>query len=59
MPFLKPINKIPRSKQVESTTAKNGWHRTVFGLAGSKYIGEWKDNKRQGNHYNIYLTICK
>lgn len=59
MPFLKYTEKISHSRQVESTTAKNGWRQTIYGLNGSKYIGNWKDNEKQGNVLvHILQLIC-
>lgn len=53
MPFLKYTRKIPRSRQIESTTVKNGLRPTIYGLNGSKYTGEWVDNKKQGNNIRV------
>ncbi|CAG9771742.1 unnamed protein product [Ceutorhynchus assimilis] len=49
MPFLKASNyKIGRSRVLENTTKRNGLRHTYFNLAGDKYIGEWKDDKKDG-----------
>lgn len=48
MPFLKKTKKISRTQQIEYSTYKNGIRHAVFGLNGSKYVGEWKDNQREG-----------
>lgn len=48
MPFLKYSKKIPRSRQIENAAAKNGLRKTVYGLNGSEYTGEWENNKKQG-----------
>lgn len=50
MPFSKYTGKISRSQLIENSTIKNGWHYTVYGVNGSRYVGEWKNNKKEGNN---------
>lgn len=48
MPFRKYKRKVSHSQQLENATIKNGWHHTIYGLNGSKYVGDWKNNKKEG-----------
>lgn len=49
MPFLKPFSKtIPRSRRLEKAAQRNGFRHAIFEPDGSKYIGEWKNDKRSG-----------
>lgn len=48
MPFLKPRNKIPRSQKLDDSANKNGLRHAIFNIEGDKYIGEWKDNQKEG-----------
>lgn len=47
MPFLKPY-KEPRSRKLEELTKKNGLRHAVFSIKGDKYVGEWKNNLKEG-----------
>lgn len=48
MPFLKKY-KPSASKIKEEKTLKNGLHHAIFSPSGdTKYIGEWKNNKKSG-----------
>lgn len=48
MPFLKGRNIITRSQKLEILTRKNGLRHAIFNTVGDKYIGEWKNNSKEG-----------
>ncbi|KAJ9595979.1 hypothetical protein L9F63_012800 [Diploptera punctata] len=55
MPFLKCRHKfIPFSTENEKKTYKTGLRHLLFNLECDKYIGEWKDNKKDGK--GIFYT---
>lgn len=58
MPFLKPLKEFSRTRQIENLAARNGWHATYFGLDGSTYVGEWKDNKKSGTYWLFRIVVC-
>lgn len=55
MPFYdrKNVSVIPRSKKLEISSYKNGLRKAIFGTDGSKFIGDWKDNKKNGKGLEI------
>ncbi|KAF7282608.1 hypothetical protein GWI33_002327 [Rhynchophorus ferrugineus] len=49
MPFLKFKNHAPsRSRKLENLSKKDGLKHAIFNTVGDKYIGQWKDNKKNG-----------
>lgn len=57
MPFKnrKNVYVITRSKKLETLSYRNGPRKAIFGTDGSKYIGEWKDDKKNGKGLEINL----
>lgn len=55
MPFLKPIKKVLRSREIENTTLKNGWHSKIYASDGSAYTGDWKDNMKHGKYFICFV----
>ena len=56
MPFLKCRHKfVPLNKQWENQTYKTGLRRLLFNLQGDRYIGEWKNNKKDGEKLNFFF----
>lgn len=48
MPFLQKRSKISNSERLNNLTNKNGLRHAVINIGGDNYIGEWKDNKKEG-----------
>lgn len=53
MPFLKAIyNKETYCQRLERISRINGLRHAIFSVPKDKYIGEWKDNVKEGKgHY--------
>lgn len=64
MPFLKRSpTRETRSQRLETAAALSGLRHAVFGLNGTKYIGEWKNNKKSGGCFSFRIlqsvtTFC-
>lgn len=43
-------NDVPRSKKLEELTYKNGLRHAIFSTNGYRYIGEWKNNEKNGRY---------
>ncbi|KAJ3064306.1 hypothetical protein HDU98_012270 [Podochytrium sp. JEL0797] len=48
------ITQTPLWVQRDVLSRKNGAHATVFMVNGDRYLGEWFDNKKQGNGTYFY-----
>lgn len=59
MPFRKPFSsEATRSKRLEKASQRNGFRNTNFHPDGSKYIGEWKDDKKSGKRIWFICTYA-
>jgi hypothetical protein len=47
------------TSQKDKLSQKNGAHSTVYLINGDKYMGEWKDNLRDGNHVLFISRVGK
>lgn len=55
MPFYrKPRNFIPLAILAERKSIKNGAHHSIFTSRVDRYIGDWKDDLKEGE---IFITL--
>ncbi|KAH1000074.1 MORN repeat-containing protein 3 [Dendroctonus ponderosae] len=49
MPFFKPQScALPRSRQLQNTSKRNGVRSTIFNTVGDWYVGEWLEDQKTG-----------